>query len=83
MSEHLVQRAAQLDEREHALRQRERELAEQRRILAEECRLLRTRHAPAHPAQRIPAARFDAAPGFWSRVKRVMLGDAAPTIEGS
>ena len=89
LSEHIVARAAQLDEREQALRQRERELAEQRRILAEEYRLLRARHTAAPPRAGMPhpaqPARFDAGAtqGFWGRVKRVMLGVSAPTVEGS
>ena len=89
LSEHIVARTAQLDEREQALRQRERELAEQRRILAEEYRLLRARHTTGAPRLPIaPAAqpaRFDAGStqGFWGRVKRVMLGASAPTVEGS
>jgi hypothetical protein len=93
LNENNVLRSAQLDEREQMLRQRERELAEQRRILAEEYRLLRARHA-SDPApgitMRIPPAtqpgrRFDteATQGFWNRVKRVMLGISAPTVEGS
>jgi putative secretion ATPase (PEP-CTERM system associated) len=85
-------RAAQLDQREQAVSQRERELAEQRRVLAEEYRLLRTRPAafPAQaPAMRVrvpaaePAARFASAPpeGLWGRIKRTMLGTAAPAVE--
>jgi hypothetical protein len=91
LNENIVMRSAQLDGREQLLQQRERELAEQRRILAEEYRLLRARHATAPApgaAMRGPAAhpgRFDseATQGFWSRVKRVMLGISAPTVEGS
>jgi hypothetical protein len=59
---------------------------------AEKYRLLRARHGDA-PAPaitvRVPAAtqagRFDAegTQGFWNRVKRVMLGISAPTVEGS
>jgi putative secretion ATPase (PEP-CTERM system associated) len=71
-------RAAALDERERQLRQRERELAEQRRVLAEEYRLMRTRAAAAAApgAASAGAARFEAVshPGFWHRLKRIMLG---------
>jgi hypothetical protein len=91
LDENIVRRSAQLDEREQMLRQRERELAEQRRILAEEYRLLRARHVgDPGTTGRIPPAgqagrRFDveATQGFWNRVKRVMLGISAPTVEGS
>jgi putative secretion ATPase (PEP-CTERM system associated) len=92
LTQHFVLRSAQLDEREQLLRQREHELAEQRRILAEEYRLLRARHAnvPAPgTAVRTPSSRpperfdTDATQGFWNRVKRVMLGISAPTVEGS
>jgi putative secretion ATPase (PEP-CTERM system associated) len=57
LSEQILTRTAQLDEREQMLRQRERELAEQRRILAEEYRLLRARHASPAPEAVAPAAR--------------------------
>jgi putative secretion ATPase (PEP-CTERM system associated) len=90
----LDMRASALDKREELLRQRERELAEQRRVLAEEYRLLRGQrqpvtHAPeaaatsggrvrvqVHPGQ----APFESArpEGFWTWVKRVMLGVASP-----
>jgi general secretion pathway protein A len=93
LDESIVRRSAQLDEREQMLRQRERELAEQRRILAEEYRLLRARHsgdpAPSMMGRIPPAAqsgrRFDveSTQGFWNRVKRIMLGISAPTVEGS
>jgi putative secretion ATPase (PEP-CTERM system associated) len=88
LSEHIVARTAQLDNREQAMGQRERELVEQRRILAEEYRLLRARHTTGARATIPPAAqpaRFDAGStqGFWGRVKRVMLGVSAPTVEGS
>jgi general secretion pathway protein A len=93
LDESIVRRSAQLDEREQMLRQRERELAEQRRILAEEYRLLRARHsgdpAPSMMGRMPPAAqsgrRFDveSTQGFWNRVKRIMLGISAPTVEGS
>ncbi len=89
VSEQIIARTAQLDEREQAVRQRERELAEQRRILAEEYRLLRARHTTPAPGAVMPhpvhPARFGTAPtqGFWGRVKRVMLGVSAPTVEGS
>ena len=82
-------RAAALAEREAMLRQRERELADQRRVLAEEYRLLRqqrpapeavaTRGAGHGDAARVSAARYAAAPtpGFWGRLKRIMLGVSA------
>jgi hypothetical protein len=59
---------ASLDEREARLQQRELELAEQRRILAEEYRLL---HAHRLAATSRP---FAVGEGFWTRVKRFMLG---------
>ena len=80
-------RATALDQREQVVRQREIEMAAQRRVLAEEYRLLRAAR-PAPPIA-IPVAvpvrsqaagagtsRFDAvrAEGFWSRLKRIMLG---------
>ncbi len=83
-------RTAALDQREQAVRQRENEIGEQRRVLAEEYRLLRANRSapPAVPAaDRQPdaraaglgAARFETvrAEGFWSRVKRIMLGVSA------
>jgi len=82
--------AAVLDEREAKIRQREQELAEQRRVLAEEYRLLRAqRQTPPEPSQAVVAdrghvrlrapgaasARFEPpTEGFWSRLKRFMLG---------
>jgi putative secretion ATPase (PEP-CTERM system associated) len=92
VNEQLVMRTAKLDEREQSLRQRERELAEQRRILAEEYRLLRARHTAGAasarvqtPVSALQATRYDteATSGFWGRVKRVMLGVSAPSVEGS
>ncbi len=76
--ERLAARAAELEQREQSVRQRERELAEQRRILAEEYRLLRTRvQAPAAAAPS-PARFAPTAPeGFWSRLRRLMLGTSA------
>jgi putative secretion ATPase (PEP-CTERM system associated) len=86
-------RAVALDQREQAIHQREIEIAEQRRVLAEEYRLLRvSREArPAAPAAGRSAAaplpvlpfsggaRFDTGrgEGFWTRLKRVMLGVSA------
>jgi putative secretion ATPase (PEP-CTERM system associated) len=86
-------RAVALDQREQAIHQREIEIAEQRRVLAEEYRLLRvSREArPAAPAAGRSAAaplpvlpfgggaRFDIGrgEGFWTRLKRVMLGVSA------
>lgn len=85
-------RAAALDQREQAIRQRELEIAEQRRVLAEEYRLMRaSRQAAPEPLAAGPGSRvrlhgtgagesrFDAvrAEGFWSRVKRIMLGVSA------
>ena len=60
---------ASLEEREARLQQRELELAEQRRILAEEYRLL---HAHRVAAASRPFAVGEE--GFWTRVKRFMLG---------
>ena len=87
-------RIALVEQREQALRQRERELAEQRRVLAEEYRLLRTQRAPAVPSPvggnvcvtvppRPAAARFNTTPpeGFWSWLKRLMLGTSRPAVE--
>jgi putative secretion ATPase (PEP-CTERM system associated) len=87
-------RLALVEQREQALRQRERELAEQRRVLAEEYRLLRTQRAPAAPrpaadsvcvtvpprrqAERFAATRPE---GFWSWLKRLMLGTSRPAVE--
>ena len=89
-----ARRVALVEQREHALRQRERELAEQRRVLAEEYRLLRTQRAPAAPSPvggsvcvtvppRPAAARFatTAPEGFWSWLKRLMLGTSRPAVE--
>jgi putative secretion ATPase (PEP-CTERM system associated) len=89
-----TRRVALVEQREQALRQRERELAEQRRVLAEEYRLLRTQRAPvaAAPAvdgvcvtvpPRRATARFDGArpEGFWSWLKRLMLGTSRPAVE--
>jgi hypothetical protein len=89
-----TRRVALVEQREQALRQRERELAEQRRVLAEEYRLLRTQRAPAAAAPAADAmcvtvpprpatARFDAArpEGFWSWLKRLMLGTSRPAVE--
>ncbi|MEO6235927.1 MAG: AAA family ATPase, partial [Vicinamibacterales bacterium] len=83
-------RTAALDQREQAIGQRENEIAEQRRVLAEEYRLLRANRSappPVAAADRRPdpraagigAARFEVvrAEGFWSRVKRIMLGVSA------
>jgi putative secretion ATPase (PEP-CTERM system associated) len=90
--EQAAQRAAEIDQREHALRNRERELAEQRRILAEEYRLLRVHRTAAAPAatvsagvgrpmRRAPERFSDSRPGLWSWLKRVANGgDGA--IEG-
>lgn len=89
-----ARRVALVEQREQALRQRERELAEQRRVLAEEYRLLRTQRAPAAPApvggnvcvtvpRRPAAARFPTTrpEGFWSWLKRLMLGTSRPAVE--
>ena len=89
-----ARRVALVEQREQALRQRERELAEQRRVLAEEYRLLRTPRAPVAPAPaggnvcvtvppRPTAARFATArpEGFWSWLKRLMLGTSRPAVE--
>ncbi len=84
-------RGAALEQRERMVRQRELEMAEQRRILSEEYRLLRASRpaAAAMPADAhvrpqaagigAGAARFEAAraEGFWSRLKRIMLGVSA------
>jgi len=90
-------RAKALDEREQVIAQRERELAEQRRVLAEEYRLLRAQRpatpasAPLGPREKVrvavpqPAAsvRFDATghETGWARLKRVLLGRGAATVE--
>ena len=90
-------RDAALDQREQAIRQRERELADQRRVLAEEYRLLRVQRAtlplttpPAvSPAVRVQMTRPAASTRFeparldsgWARVKRFLLGLAAPAVE--
>ena len=81
--------AAALDERETRIRQREQELAEQRRVLAEEYRLLRAQRqtrldpSPIVVADRgrvrlnpgAASARFESpTEGFWTRLKRFMLG---------
>ena len=89
-----ARRVALVEQREQALRQRERELAEQRRVLAEEYRLLRTQRAPAAPVAvggnvcvtvppRPAAARFATTrpEGFWSWLKRLMLGTSRPAVE--
>ena len=89
-----ARRVAIVEQREQVLRQRERELAEQRRVLAEEYRLLRTQRAPAAPAPvggnvcvtvppRPAAARYATAhpEGFWSWLKRLMLGTSRPAVE--
>jgi general secretion pathway protein A len=89
-----ARRVALVEQREQALRQRERELAEQRRVLAEEYRLLRTQRAPAAPVlaggnvcltvpPRPAAARFATTrpEGFWSWLKRLMLGTSRPAVE--
>jgi putative secretion ATPase (PEP-CTERM system associated) len=90
--EQATARAANLDQREQALRQRERELADQRRILAEEYRLLRTHRPvqPPGPAVRMHVssvahsspARFGSArqETAWARIKRFLMGIAAPAI---
>jgi putative secretion ATPase (PEP-CTERM system associated) len=81
---------AALDERETRIRQREQELAEQRRVLAEEYRLLRAQRqtpldrSPVGIADRgrvrpntagAASARFQSpTEGFWTRLKRFMLG---------
>ena len=62
--------AAELDEREARIRQREVELAEQRRILAEEYRLLRAQRQIQAPSLTFRRPEE----GFWTRVKRFMLG---------
>jgi hypothetical protein len=92
IAEETARRAAVIEQRESALRQRERELAEQRRVLAEEYRLLRTQRAAAAPPPptstvRVsvpprPPARFASArpEGFWSWLKRLMLG-IPPAVE--
>jgi putative secretion ATPase (PEP-CTERM system associated) len=78
-------RAAQLDRREQTLAQRERELAEQRRILAEEYRLLRARTPAARPVEaelhRVTHVQAMTPESLWSRMKRVMLGTPASTID--
>ena len=89
-----ARRLALVEQREQALRQRERELAEQRRVLAEEYRLLRTQRAPIAPVAtdsmcvtvppRPAAARFATTTrpeGFWSWLKRLMLGTSRPAVE--
>jgi hypothetical protein len=90
--EQATARAANLDQREQALRQRERELADQRRILAEEYRLLRTQRPaqPPGPAVRMHGpsvahsspARFGSArqETAWARIKRFLMGIAAPAM---
>jgi hypothetical protein len=93
----LIERAALLDQREQALRQRERELADQRRVLAEEYRLLRAQRpqsAPPTASPAVPAPHVAPYPShgsrifapvrhetLWMRLKRLMLGTAAPTVE--
>ena len=81
--------SAALDEREARIRQREIELAEQRRILAEEYRLLRAqRQSTPDSSQAVTAERghirlhtvtggsgfHPGDEGFWTRLKRFMLG---------
>jgi len=88
-SEAMRTAAAALDEREARVRQREIELAEQRRVLAEEYRLLRAqRQSPPDPSQAVTAERGHVRlrsmtggtgfqpvdDGFWTRLKRFMLG---------
>ena len=94
IAEETARRAAVIEQRESALRQRERELAEQRRVLAEEYRLLRTQRAAAAPPTapapstvrltvppRTPARFASPRPeGFWSWLKRLMLG-IRPAVE--
>jgi general secretion pathway protein A len=89
-----ARRAAVVEQREQALKQRERELAEQRRVLAEEYRLLRMQRATAPPAAPARTVRVKAEPppplparfasprpeGFWSWLKRLMLG-ISPAVE--
>jgi len=89
-----ARRAAVVEQREQALKQRERELAEQRRVLAEEYRLLRMQRATAPAAAPTGSVRVKvAAPppvparfasprpeGFWSWLKRLMLG-ISPAVE--
>jgi general secretion pathway protein A len=80
--------AVALEQREARIRQRELELAEQRRVLAEEYRLLRAQRqstpdpsavvVPEHGRVRLRAPHsgmpFQHAEGFWTRLKRFMLG---------
>ena len=93
IAEETARRAAIIEQRESALQQRERELAEQRRVLAEEYRLLRTQRAAAAPPPptastvrvnvppRAPARFASPRPeGFWSWLKRLMLG-IRPAVE--
>ena len=95
-AEEAARRVAGVEQREQALRQRERELADQRRVLAEEYRLLRMQRTaaptpPPAPVEHVrlsvtqppPAARFAPArpEGFWSWLKRLMLGVSRPAVE--
>ena len=94
IAEETARRAAVIEQRESALRQRERELAEQRRVLAEEYRLLRTQRAAAAPPPPTSTMRVSVPPphagparfasarpeGFWSWLKRLMLG-IRPAVE--
>ena len=89
-----ARRLAVVEQREQALRQREQELAEQRRVLAEEYRLLHAQRAGATapplaatvrvtvPPRPVPARFASARPeGFWSWLKRLMLGASRPAVE--
>ena len=93
LADETARRAAVIEQRESALRQRERELAEQRRVLAEEYRLLRTQRAAAAPPPPTDTMRVSVPPqpartrfasarpeGFWSWLKRLMLG-IRPAVE--
>jgi len=92
-NEETARRTAIVEQREQALHQRERELAEQRRVLAEEYRLLRVQRAAAAAAPppvgsvRVtvrPVPERFASPrpeGFWSWLKRLMLGHTGPAVE--
>jgi putative secretion ATPase (PEP-CTERM system associated) len=94
-SEETARRTAIVEQREQALHQRERELAEQRRVLAEEYRLLRTQRAAAAappppvgtvrvtvPVRPVPERFASPRPeGFWSWLKRLMLGHTGPAVE--
>ena len=88
----LSERAAELDQREHAVRLREQELAEQRRILAEEYRLLRSRTAASPHAYTPPQSvrvqvqaplntQGGRAESAWQRIKRIMLGASSPAMD--